>query len=276
MDIDSFRNLIRKIVEDARSLKDIYTDQIGAPVNYACIFSQSEEEYQSFLRLANEIGALIKETPSGPLFRIYLKTVSGKLQLLKVRKPDPTRLERGDADFTIADYPAFKEKYLEKEHFKLIPKDGFEMIELYDHKEPVRAYFSFPPLDLQLGILDDRIPLKNGKSESLEACKPYLGKKVSLVIDQPYGTSYQNAVYECNYGYIPNTVAPDGEGIDAYFIGPKEPLEKAEGVVIAIIHRLDDDDDKLIVVPEGVLMTDKEIETAVNFREKFFKHEIIR
>ena len=122
----------------------------------------------------------------------------------------------------------------------------------------------------------DRTPIKDGVSESLEMCKQYLGKKVSLVIDQPYGTYYKSALYEANYGYIPGTVAPDGEGLDAYFLGPKEPLETAEGVVIAIIHRLDDDDDKLIVVPEGIIMTDEEINTAVNFREKFFKHEIIR
>lgn len=122
----------------------------------------------------------------------------------------------------------------------------------------------------------DRTPLKEGKSESLEMCKTYLRKKVALTIDQPYGTYYKNALYEANYGFIPGTLAPDGAELDAYFLGPKEPLEKAEGVVIAIIHRLDDDDDKLIVVPEGVSMTNTEIDTAVNFREKFFKHEIIR
>lgn len=119
-------------------------------------------------------------------------------------------------------------------------------------------------------------PLKEGKSQSLEMCKEYLGKKVELVIDQPYGTYYKNAFYTENYGNIPGTLAPDGCELDAYFVGPKEPLEKAEGIVIAIIHRLDDDDDKLIVVPEGVSMTDEEIDAAVNFREKFFKHEIVR
>ncbi len=124
--------------------------------------------------------------------------------------------------------------------------------------------------------MDDLTPLKNGISESLEMCKQYLGKKVSIVIDQPYGTYYKNALYEANYGYIPNTIAPDGEGLDAYYLGPKEPLETATGVCIAIIHRLDDDDDKLIVVPESVSLTDEEIDTAVYFREKFFQHEIMR
>ncbi len=120
------------------------------------------------------------------------------------------------------------------------------------------------------------IPLKDGKSISLEMCKAYLGKKVAIVIDQPYGTYYKNALYTSNYGYVPNTVAPDGMGLDAYFLGPKEPLETAEGVCIAILHRIEDDDDKLILVPEGVSLTDVEIDEEVNFREKFFKHTIVR
>lgn len=124
--------------------------------------------------------------------------------------------------------------------------------------------------------MDNKIPLIDGKSESLEMCKEYLGRKVKIIIDQPYGTYYKDALYECNYGYISDTVAPDGEGLDAYFLGPKEPLQEAEGICIAIIHRLDDDDDKLILVEEEVSMTDDEINLAVNFREKFFKHIIIR
>jgi inorganic pyrophosphatase len=120
------------------------------------------------------------------------------------------------------------------------------------------------------------IPLKDGKSITLEMCKKYLGNKVLIIIDQPFGTYYKNALYTSNYGYVPNTLAPDGKELDAYFLGPKEALKKAEGICIAIIHRLEDDDDKLILVPEGVEMTDLEIDDAVNFREQFFKHLIIR
>ena len=48
------------------------------------------------------------------------------------------------------------------------------------------------------------------------------------------------------------------------------------GIVIAIIHRTDDDDAKLIVVPDGVKLSDDEIEKAVEFQEKWFKHMIVR
>jgi inorganic pyrophosphatase len=71
-------------------------------------------------------------------------------------------------------------------------------------------------------------------------------------------------------------MAPDGEGLDAYFLDSKEPFKKAEGICIAIIHRLEDDDDKLILAKEGKEYLDSEIEELVNFREKYFKHIIIR
>jgi hypothetical protein len=72
--------------------------------------------------------------------------------VLKIRIPDPTRLERGDADFTISNFPEFKKKYLSKPGFKILRKPNFYMIELTDSNFDVRAYFSNPPLDRQLNI----------------------------------------------------------------------------------------------------------------------------
>jgi hypothetical protein len=139
-------NLIQNIVKEAELLKDKYTDQKGIPVNYACIFCQSEEEQIRFLEEAHVLGTIIQETPSGPLFKISIDTIAGKLQLLKIRKPDSTRLERGDADFTVSDYYYFKEKYLNEPGFSLIQKENFEMIELYEKGSNVRVYFSSIPL----------------------------------------------------------------------------------------------------------------------------------
>ena len=145
-------NLIKKIVEDADKLKDRYTDQKDIPISYACIFSQSEEEQNYLLDEAHKLGSIIKETPTGPLFKISLETIAGKLQLLKIRKPDQERPERGDADFNVKDYSSFKEKYLNKTGFSLIVREDFEMIELYEKGSNVRVYFSNPPLDDQFNI----------------------------------------------------------------------------------------------------------------------------
>ncbi len=146
-------NLIKKIVEEAEKLKNKYIDQKHIPVNYACIFCKTEKEQDSFLKEAHKLGTVIQETTTGPLFKISLDTIAGKLQLLKIRKPDFTRLERGDADFTVSNYPTFKEKYLNQPGFSLIKKDDFEMIELYEKDNNVRVYFSNIPLDKQLNLI---------------------------------------------------------------------------------------------------------------------------
>lgn len=70
--------------------------------------------------------------------------------------------------------------------------------------------------------------------------------------------------------------APDGEDLDAYVLGVTKPLTKTSGLCIAIAHRRDNDDDKLIVVPEGVLLTDEEIIKAIHFQEQWFDTVLIR
>jgi len=153
MDEEYLKNLVQKIVRESCELKDKYTHERTALVNYACIFSQSQEEFETLIRITGKIGKIIQETPSGPLFNINpIKTVSGNLKLLKIRNPDKTRQERGDADFTVSNYPGFKKTQLSEKGFKLIERNDFEMIELMDPKFNVRAYFSNPPLDVQLNI----------------------------------------------------------------------------------------------------------------------------
>jgi hypothetical protein len=155
MNVKDLRQFVQEIVKKASSLKNKHTTEKNAPVNYACIFCQSDEQYNILVTVTQKIGKIIEETPKGPLFHIQpLKTVAGNLRLLKIRKPDPTRPELGDADFTVENYPEFKKRHLLKTGFKLIPKrEDFEMIELVDPKFDVRAYFSNPPLDKQLGVV---------------------------------------------------------------------------------------------------------------------------
>lgn len=118
-----------------------------------------------------------------------------------------------------------------------------------------------------------------GESKSLELVKRYLGEEVELEIDRPLGSKHPEYGfrYEANYGFVPNTKAPDGEEIDGYFLGTSGPVKKAKGKCVAIVHRSNNDDDKLIVVsPESENITDEEILKAVRFQEEWFEHEIIR
>ena len=106
----------------------------------------------------------------------------------------------------------------------------------------------------------------------------YLGKNVSIVIDRKLGTKHpkHGFIYMLNYGYVPNTISGDGEELDAYLLGVFEPVEKFDGKVIAIIHRTNDDDDKLIVVPEDRKYSDDAIRALTEFQEQFFESVIIR
>lgn len=106
----------------------------------------------------------------------------------------------------------------------------------------------------------------------------FLGKKVEVVIDRPLGTKHpkHNYYYSFNYGYISNTLAPDGAEVDVYVLGIFKPLETFCGTCIAVIQRFEDDDDKCIVVPEGKDYTDAEIRVLTEFQERFFQSEIIR
>ena len=107
---------------------------------------------------------------------------------------------------------------------------------------------------------------------------PYLNKIVTVKMDVKLGEKHSefNSIYPVNYGFIPNTKAPDGEEIDAYVLGVFEPIEEFTGKCIAIIQRTNDDDDKLVVVPKGISYTDNQIKALTEFQERFFKSEIIR
>lgn len=149
----------------------------------------------------------------------------------------------------------------EFEKYKLIQEKG--LVNDFD------LFLESPELK-EIPILDDKYK---------EKLKTLLGQEVCGVIDRPIGSKhpkYDGITYQVNYGYINELTAPDGEKQDAYFVGINKPMKEFKGVVIAIIHRIDDIKDKLVVAPLGLDYTEDEIEEAVNFQEQFFKHQIIR
>ena len=105
---------------------------------------------------------------------------------------------------------------------------------------------------------------------SLSMARAYLGRAVRVVMDRPYGSRHpvHGFEYQANYGYLPGTLPPEGEELDAYYRGPTDPVTAAAGVCMAVIHRHGDDDDKLVVVPaDRTDMTDAEIIGWVSFQE---------
>ena len=117
-------------------------------------------------------------------------------------------------------------------------------------------------------------PRTNKKAKATD----FIGKIVQVTIDRPLNSKHPKYdwKYELNYGFIPNTISDDGEELDAYVLGVNEPVETFTGKCVAVIHRTNDDDDKLIVIPDGVIFTDEQIASETHFQEKFFKSKIIR
>ena len=106
-----------------------------------------------------------------------------------------------------------------------------------------------------------------------------LGKEVEVKVDGPLGSAhpkYPDSTYPVNYGFIESMRAPDGDFQDAYILGVDEPVSSFTGTVIAIIRRLDDVEDKLVVAPKGVSYRDEEILAKLHFQGRYFRSVLIR
>ena len=104
-----------------------------------------------------------------------------------------------------------------------------------------------------------------------------IGSIVKVIIDRPLGSyhpSHKDILYSVNYGYIPGIYASDGEEQDAYILGVHEPVSEFVGKVIAVIHMLNDVEDKWVVAPENASFTKEEIISQTAFQEQYFRTEI--
>lgn len=100
-----------------------------------------------------------------------------------------------------------------------------------------------------------------------------LGSSFTCRIDRPLGSAHprnRDIVYPVNYGFIDGIIAGDGAEQDVYVLGADKPLSEFTGIVIAVCHRLNDNEDKWIIAPEGSAFTREEILRSIDFQEKFF------
>ncbi len=112
----------------------------------------------------------------------------------------------------------------------------------------------------------------------MKNCASIIGPIVTVTVDRLMGSLHpknNDIFYPINYGYVEGVKAPDGEWQDAYILGVNEPVKSFTGKVIAVIHRLDDVEDKWVVCPENMSFSKKEIAEKTDFQERFFKTEIL-
>lgn len=108
--------------------------------------------------------------------------------------------------------------------------------------------------------------------------KDILHKPIEVVIDRPMGSfhpEHKDLYYPVNYGYVEGILGGDQEEQDVYFLGIDKPVKRAEGVIIAVIHRKNDVEDKWVAAPGGMKFSRREIEKSVHFQEKYFEYEIL-
>lgn len=119
-------------------------------------------------------------------------------------------------------------------------------------------------------------PISKEKNEIVSSGQEFLGKKIVIHFDRPLGTKHPRFdwIYPVNYGFVPGTKAGDGMEIDVYYLSASEPLQDIEGTCIGYVHRLDDNEDKLIAT-DGAIPTEEEIEAILAFQEQYYKHEIV-
>ena len=98
-----------------------------------------------------------------------------------------------------------------------------------------------------------------------------IGEIVKVIVDRPLGSYHPE---HKDYGYIEGIMAPDGEEQDAYIVGVNEAVKEFTGKITAIVHQLDDVEEKWVVAPENLSFSEKEIMEQIKFQEQYFKSEI--
>ena len=113
------------------------------PITYLTIFAHYPDEFENLTKILQALGAFSGEN-NGPRVALHkpIRTGSNAITHLRIRKPDPYRMQVGCSDFNVSDYNAFKNEHLSRRpnNLRLIKRDNYEMIEFFDPDYDVLAY----------------------------------------------------------------------------------------------------------------------------------------
>lgn len=68
MDSEELDKIINNIVSECVELKNRYIQEKKLKIDYVCIFSQSQEEYQNLINISEKIGKIVSNTSTGPVY----------------------------------------------------------------------------------------------------------------------------------------------------------------------------------------------------------------
>lgn len=113
------------------------------PIHSLTIFAHYSDEYEALIVILSELGTQMNEN-NGPRVRLHkpINVGNNTITHLRIRKPDPYRMQVGCNDFQVDNYESFKQKYLMKkpENLRLIERAEYEMIEFFNPDYDVLAY----------------------------------------------------------------------------------------------------------------------------------------
>jgi len=109
------------------------------PITYLTIFAHYDDEYEQLVRLVENWGQ-IHDANNG--IKVSLREpLQENIPVLRIRKPDPYRMQVGCCDFGVENYEVFKATNLgQNKNLRLIARPEYEMVEFFDPDLDVLAY----------------------------------------------------------------------------------------------------------------------------------------
>lgn len=112
------------------------------PISSLTIFAHYPDEFEKLSEIVKTIGNFFNEN-NGPRVALHEPIKAGEKTIthLRIRKPDPYRMQVGCNDFE-TDYETFKNENLLKHpnNLRLIKREDYEMVEFFHPDFDVLAY----------------------------------------------------------------------------------------------------------------------------------------
>lgn len=160
--------------------------------------------------------------------------------------------------------------------YAIAKEEGYRSIYVSTDQKGLYEKFGFSYMETMKDVWggDSLIYRKDIETPNYEGI---LGSTVSGRIDRPLGSPHPrhpDMIYPINYGYVDGIIAGDGAEQDVYVLGVNEALSEFSGRVIAVLHRLNDVEDKWVVSVDGRTYGREEILSAIEFQEQYFMGEL--
>lgn len=143
--IASEEQLLEAAVYVAEKASELSEAAIGKalPIKSVTVFSHYPQEFERLKQMLDSLG-VFNDDSNGPRMMLHkpFQAAGNTLSLLRVRKPDPYRMQAGCADFDVPSYPEFKEAYAPKNlpNIRLVERPDYEMYEFFHPDYDVLAY----------------------------------------------------------------------------------------------------------------------------------------